>query len=108
MFWNSKREAAGRADILCCLKPKENTDCLHRGNYNPERKGVLDSFFSEKLSPLLLHPIGKAVVLIAFVALVGSSLYSALKVRVSRSRLALACGEPSFLTKSAISRFLFR
>jgi hypothetical protein len=85
LFWNSKREAAGRADILFCLKPKPNTDCLHRGDYNPDRKGVLDSFFADKLPPLLLHPIGKAVVLIAFVALAGSSIYSTLKVCLYRA-----------------------
>lgn len=80
LYWNSKREAAGRADFLVCLKPKENADCLHRGDYKPDRKPFSETFFGETLPNVILHPVGKAVVLVIFIALAGSSLAAALKV----------------------------
>lgn len=77
LYWNTKREAAGRADTCVWWRPSAQRDFFRRAPFRPERKNILERFIGVHLPRIILHPVGKTVVLLGTFILAGTSIWAA-------------------------------
>eukprot|EP00055_Hartaetosiga_balthica_P013937 m.73976 g.73976 ORF g.73976 m.73976 type:complete len:921 (-) comp8434_c0_seq8:982-3744(-) len=78
LYYNAKREQAGRYELLPCLKAQEpNKKMCSNEDFDHNSIGFTDKFIGEWLSDIILHPAGKVIVLLLTIGLCVSSIYAA-------------------------------
>ncbi|CAG5080501.1 Oidioi.mRNA.OKI2018_I69.PAR.g9618.t1.cds [Oikopleura dioica] len=65
------RQNGNRWDIICCYKSRSDKDAV-----NENKESVIDKFFRNYFTPVLMHDLVGFVVICAFSAMFGYSLYS--------------------------------
>eukprot|EP00045_Choanoeca_perplexa_P017392 m.252050 g.252050 ORF g.252050 m.252050 type:complete len:932 (-) comp17525_c0_seq6:1882-4677(-) len=101
LYWNTRREEEGKADWLFCWKPSDGdkTCCTKKEDnvkYDPDQLCLLDRIMGEYLPNYLLHPIGKAAVLVFAIALVSSSAWASTQTK-SRFNIEWFIPDSSFI-----------
>ncbi|CAI5963627.1 unnamed protein product [Closterium sp. NIES-65] len=76
------RQRENRMDVLCCVVSTAgpNDGCCRR-EYDPDKPDLLHTVFGSYVPKVILHPVGKIVVLLLTAGLLAWGLYGAVHVR---------------------------
>ena len=77
------RQKGNRWDIICCYKSRSDKDAAKEN-----KESIIDKFFRDYYTPVLMHDLVGFVVICAFSAMFGYSLYS---ISTGKKIISWAC-----------------